>query len=118
LICFLSVVLLFLSPSFCFLVFIFFIFRFAFYSSFSFVLLRYVFLCPHVLLSSQPFVSDRWTILSPFVAKLTTKVIASDQKSSPILWQSGRISGSPRTVVIKERDLSLHAGFIRPRVIG
>jgi hypothetical protein len=38
-------------------------------------------------------------LLSPFVAKLTTKMITSYQKSSLTLWQSGRISGSPRTAV-------------------
>jgi hypothetical protein len=56
-------------------------------------------LCPRFLLSSAIFVNVRWMILSPFIAKLTTKMIASDQKSSRSLWQSGRISASPRTSV-------------------
>jgi hypothetical protein len=61
-------------------------------------------LCPLLLLSSELFVNARWTILSLFIVKLTTKMIASDQKSSLTLWQSGRISGSPRTAV-KVRSL-------------
>jgi predicted branched-subunit amino acid permease len=76
-----------------------FICRFAFASSFSFVILRYVVLRPRFLLSSELFVNARWTILSPSIAKLTTKKIASDQKSSSTLWQSERISGWPRTAV-------------------
>jgi hypothetical protein len=72
---------------------------FAFSSLFSFVLLRYVFLCALFFVSSELFVNARWTIFSPFLAKLTTKSIASDQKSSPTLWQSARIAGWPRTAV-------------------
>jgi hypothetical protein len=102
----LSIVFFFVSL-FCFLSYRFFfcplicsfICRSASCSSFSFVILRYVFLCPHFLLSLELFVRGCWTILSPFVAKLTTKMIASDQISSLTLWQSGRISGSPRTAV-------------------
>jgi hypothetical protein len=56
-------------------------------------------LCPLFLLSSELFVSARCTILTPFVVKLTTKMIASDQKSSLKLWQSERRNGSPRTAV-------------------
>jgi hypothetical protein len=78
---------------------LFFIYRAAFYPLCSFVVLGFVFLCPRFLLSSELFVSVRSAILSPFVAKLTTKMIASDQKSSTMLWQSGWITGPPGTAV-------------------
>jgi hypothetical protein len=71
-----------------------------FYLSFCFFfILHFVFLSPLFFLSSKLFVNARCLIFSPFVAKLTTKIIASDQKSSLTLWQSERISGPPRTAV-------------------
>jgi hypothetical protein len=59
-----------------------------FLSSFSFVILRDVLLCPRFLLLSELFVNPHWTILSPCLPKLAPKMIASDHKSSPTLWQS------------------------------